>query len=532
MSTVLKLLKLQIDNKTDLFKLKLNSKLIVGWIKKLLLMLVITVVVSFILLQIFAVGFKVNAELLSIVLVVMQFVSLFFAIGNFISNLYFSKDNQLLMCLPVTPNQLFISKLLLVYLEELMKNALLCIPLFISIGFVGGLSVEFYLCIPLFILIMPLLPICIASFISVPIMIVIKFLRKHSILSIVTIVLLVAMVFLAYILLIANIAGSFDIAYQQVETVKKINSIVKDIGPKLLIFYSLGKAMLSVKLWWWILIYLSLCLGLVFATVFFTRYFYFRTATMISESNTKKEKVSEYKKRSPFGSLLLKEVLCIFRSPGAVFEYFLFTLMMPFLVVAYDKLLMSITVNEAGTNMIAGSHVMVVAILALLSSVVSASTISRDGGSFYISKIIPVDYYTQMFAKLVFNAIFTIGALSVTMVISFTMYPVWQIVLGTLAIMFTAIGHIAFSIDMDINNPTKNLQGNEDAAKLGKNTTKSIIYALAIGFILGAIVILMANTKFDYLPYLIILGLGILFCIYRIYILILRINLRYDKIEM
>ena len=70
MSTVLKLLKLQIDNKTDLFKFKLTSSVIVGWIKKLLLMLVIIVAVAYLLLRIFILGFKINAELLAIVLVV------------------------------------------------------------------------------------------------------------------------------------------------------------------------------------------------------------------------------------------------------------------------------------------------------------------------------------------------------------------------------------------------------------------------------------------------------------------------------
>ena len=85
---------------------------------------------------------------------------------------------------------------------------------------------------------------------------------------------------------------------------------------------------------------------------------------------------------------------------------------------------------------------------------------------------------------------------------------------------------------MDIKNPTKNMQGNEDAAKLGKNTTKSIIYALLFGVLLGLVVILMAANPITWLSYAIILVFGICFCIYRIYILVLRINLSYDKIEM
>lgn len=532
MSTILKLLKLQIDNKTDLLKFKLNSNVIVGWIKKLLLLIAITAVVAFALIRIFVLGFKINAELLAILLVAMQIVSLFFAVSNIISNLYFSKDNQLLMCLPATSNQLFISKLLLVYLQEIVNNAVVSLPIFISIGIIGGGGIQYYLCIPLFLMILPLLPIVLASFISIPIMLIMRFLKKHTILSIVTIVLLVAAVFTGYMVLIANIAESFDIAYKQIETVIKINTFVKDFGSKLFIYYQLGNSMFTFTSWWWILIYLVMCSILVFFTIIFTRYYYFKTATMLFESNVIKVKDKKYNHRSPFMSLLFKEIYCIFRSPGAVFEYFLFTLLMPFIVVAYDKLLMSITVNEAGTNMIAGSHVMVVAIMALLSNIVSASTISRDGGSFYISKIVPVNYYKQIFAKLAFNAIFTTASLLVTMIISFFTYPAWQVILSTLAVLFTSIGHIALSIDMDIKDPTINMQGNEDAANVGKNTTKSILYALFFGVLLGLVVILMANVKISFLSYLIILLFGIVFCIYRIYILILRINLRYDKIEM
>ena len=134
---------------------------------------------------------------------------------------------------------------------------------------------------------------------------------------------------------------------------------------QLFIYYQLGNSMFTFTSWWWILIYLVMCLILVFFTIIFTRYYYFKTATMLFESNVIKVKDKKYNHRSPFMSLLFKEIYCIFRSPGAVFEYFLFTLLMPFVVVAYDKLLMSVTVNEAGTNMIAGSHVMVVAIMAL-----------------------------------------------------------------------------------------------------------------------------------------------------------------------
>ena len=228
----------------------------------------------------------------------------------------------------------------------------------------------------------------------------------------------------------------------------------------------------------------------------------------------------------------MKEVRCVFRSTTDVFEYFLFTILMPFIVFSYDKLLMTITVNQAGVNMIAGAHVMVVAILAMLSNISSASAISRDGGNFHTSKVIPVNYYTQIFAKFLFNAVFTLAALLVTAIISVFIYPAWQIVLGTIAVAMAAVGHIAYSIDSDIKDPTVTNGGDEKSSTVSKSTPKSLVYGLAIGFIMGMIVILMSSVKNVYIPYIIIIALSFVFMIYRVHTLVLRINLKYDKIEM
>jgi hypothetical protein len=184
--------------------------------------------------------------------------------------------------------------------------------------------------------------------------------------------------------------------------------------------------------------------------------------------------------------------------------------------------------------MIVGAHVMVVAILAMLSNIVSASAVSRDGGNFYTSKIIPVNFYKQMFAKLTFNAIFTCGSLLITMIVSFFSTSITPVenVLGTLAVMIASVGHIAWSIDMDIKDPTINLQGNEQSSAVSKSTPKSIIAGLSIGFIIGFIIIMMAGMQSLLVPYLVIIIGSVVFTVYRLYILVLRIHLCYDKIEM
>lgn len=538
MSTVLQLLRLQIDNKTDILKTASPKTMVPAIIRVLLTIAAAILVVGFALSRVFIVGFAVNAALIAILLLVTQVISLAFATGNVINTLYLSRDNEMLVCLPVTPNQLFISKLLMIYINEFAVNAMMSIPLFIAInGLVpGGFGISYFLSIPIMLILMPILPIVLAAFISVPLMWVIRFLKKHAVLSIVTVLVLVAAVLWAYVSFIGSIAGEFDLSNQQFETVDRVNKTILTFGSAIPLYYQLAEGMLSFSKWYFYPIFLGIAAVFVAATYVFTRYFFFKIAMSSLEKTIKSNKREKpFRQRGTFASLFLKELYCVFRSPSDVFEYFLFTLLMPFIVFSYDSLLMTITVNQAGQNMIGGAHVMVVAILAMLSNISSASAVSRDGGNFYTSKIVPVNYFTQMFAKFAFNAVFTLGALGVTAIVSIVFISehlkVWQILLGTLAVAMAAVGHIAYCIDTDIKDPTVNMQGNEESS-VSKTTPKALISGLIIGFILGIIVILMSAMENLVIPYLIIIAISFIFMIYRVHTLALRINLAYDKIEM
>ncbi len=533
MRTVLHLLHLQIDNKTDILKAHSPKKMLGSALKALLFFLLLLAGFAIMLSRIFSLGIHINAHMLAIILAATQAISLCFAVGTIISTLYLSGDNEMLICLPVTPNQLFLSKILLIYIKELAVTASFFAPIFLCLGFFGNYGASFFLAIPIFLLILPILPIVLASFISIPVMAVIRFLKPRPTLSIIAILLLVAGVLAGYITLIGSFAETFNIANKQLETVREINAAVLNIGKYIVVYSQLALALVSFKSWFYIPLFVLLCTILAAVTILVIRPFYFKTA-MTSRENTvrQKSRVRPFRKASSFGSLIARETRCIFRSPTDIFEYFLFTLLMPFIVFSYDKLLMSITVNDAGVHMIAGAHVMIVAIMAMLSNLVSASAISRDGSNFHTSKTIPVSYHTQIFAKLTFNAIFTVSALLLTMLVSVFIYPAWQIVLGTVAVAIAAIGHIAYSIDMDIRSPSINMQGDEQASNVSKSTPKSLIFGLALGFVMGLIIIMSASSGNTVAPYLLLILLSLIFTAYRIWMLILRIHLAYDKIEM
>jgi hypothetical protein len=292
--------------------------------------------------------------------------------------------------------------------------------------------------------------------------------------------------------------------------------------------------MFSFSSWYYIPLFILLCALLSAVTVMIIRPFYFRLAmpqleNRVSGSGKKKSYITN---ANPFTSLIKKEMLCIFRSPSEVFQYFLFTLLMPFIVFSYDRLLMTVSVNQSGVNMIAGSHAMIVAILAMLSNISSASAISRDGSTFHTSKIIPVSYFTQIFAKLTFNAIFTLGAILLTAIISSFSYPVWQIVLGSVAVGLASIGHIALCLEMDIKHPSVNMQGDEESSTTSKSTPRALVFGLLIGFVMGLFLIMTSSVENLYIPYILLIAFSLIFALWRVWTLILRIQLAYDKIEM
>lgn len=533
MAMILDLLRLQIDNKTDMFKTATPKKMAFSIIKIALALGIGVVAIVVLLLRIFSLGIRTNAELVAIVLLVLQAASICFAVGHIITTLYLCHDNEMLICLPVTPNQLFISKIMLLYCKELGVNSIIALPLLVSLGFFGGFGLSFFLSIPLLLLVMPFFSMAVAALLSLPVMAAIRFLKSRPLLSIISILLLVGTCLFAYITLIGSFAENFNIATKQLETVRQINAKILSFGDKIPLYSACAQAMLSFSKWYSFAIYVAVSAVIFTVTILFIRPFFFKIAMSSLENTTKAHpKPGRFRKRSPFMSLIGRETRCIFRSPSDIFEYFLFTLLMPFIVYSYDKLLMSITVNQAGINMIAGSHVMIVAILAMLSNIVSASTISHEGSNFHTTKTIPVTFFEQIFAKLTFNSIFTVGALLVTMVVSMFIYPAWQVILGTVAVIFAAIGHIAWSIEMDVKNPTINLQGNEEASNASKSTPKSLVLGLVIGFLMGLLVILSSGAGNPLPAYLILIVASLIFMIYRLRTLVLRINLCYEKIEM
>lgn len=537
MQTILNLFRLQIDEKVDLFKSKTLKKISFSLLKYLLTLSIATAVLTLLFFWFSLLGLSINSYFFAVLILISTAISFALGLGTIFKTLYHNKDNDLLMSLPCSHNQVFISKLMVLYVYELIANTLYTLPIFIAYGIIAQVAIpSFYIFMPLFLLILPLLPLSIAAVVSVPLMGILNFLKKNNPLMIISTIVFSAVLFGLYMMLIMSIASSLNFSGQQSSILIHVNDFIQNLATFSWIFEVIGDSILFGAGWYWKLpIFLGLLAALSALSIIIVKYFYFKLAMKNSETSIKTvAKPKKDKCDPPFVSLFKTEMRSIFRSSGNMFSYFLFTILMPFIVFAYDKLLLSVTVNQTGMAMISASHVLVLSILAMLSNLVSSSAVSREGGNFYLTKITPTSFKTQAYAKIAFNCIFTVGALLITSIVTllFTNLNVTHVFFSTFAVIIAAIGHIFLSYIIDLRKPTLDWYDSSEIEKISKNTKISMLIGLILSVVMFSIAMAFAPTQHIFWPWIVMFVFVSVFTVSSIIFTVSHINKYFNKVEV
>ena len=94
-------------------------------------------------------------------------VLVFGTIGIF-SYVYFARDSEFLLSLPVRPSAVFLAKLSAVYAQEIMIAALVMVPGTLALGISTVQPATYYVMILLALLLVPVMALLVASLVSVP----------------------------------------------------------------------------------------------------------------------------------------------------------------------------------------------------------------------------------------------------------------------------------------------------------------------------------------------------------------------------
>ncbi len=140
-------------------------------------------------------------------------VTLSVVAGTFsvMNNMYFTRDNALLLTLPVNRTMVFSSKLIVFYLYELLRNSTFLLPLLVAYGLINNIAVVYYVwLVPAFLLITAL-TVALAALLSIPSMLIATFIRQHRVVQYVLITALIVGIVYALVSVINALPEDIDL---------------------------------------------------------------------------------------------------------------------------------------------------------------------------------------------------------------------------------------------------------------------------------------------------------------------------------
>jgi len=436
--------------------------------------------------------------LLTLFIMAGQLLILIFGIFYMLSVFYFSKDLDRLVPLPLKPYQVVLSKYVIVLINEYLTVGIIVLPVFIYYGILSGSGLGYWLRLPVIFLLLPVIPLAIASLLVIVFMRVVNISRKKELFMMVGIVLLMAVSLLPHFMKDKPDPG--------IDQEKIVNFLASEDGLVQLIssnFPPSGWATKGLAFGFssrgaaGFLLFTGISLLLFLALLAVGQEFFYRGLIGFHEVPTK---VKTLKKGAyltnissgfhPVKAIFLRELRIMNRTPVFLMNGAFNLVFLPLLI-----LIMALSGNEEGTfiiKLLSSVNPMVTILsaagfifLTMSMSATAASTFSREGTRFRISRVIPVSYKTQAAAKFLHSlAVPSIGLLFSSAVLLF--YLKISIVLFAPAVILALVGVVVFTalgMIIDLSRPRLDWETPQKAVKNNPNVVVTMF--LEIGFIIG-----------------------------------------------
>jgi len=515
MSKLLMLTKILIKNSVDIWGKPFKNK--AQLIKKVVLFLVFAL--AFVPL-VMAFGYMVSGAydllvpvgqegvLLGLSLSLVSMVIFFFGLFYVISVFYFSKDIEFLLPLPLRPWEILGAKFLVALIYEYLSELVFLLPVLVVFGLKSGGGVYYYLtCLAIF-LILPVIPLVLASVIMMVLMRFTGFVKNKDRFRLAAGIL---GIFLAvgFNIIFQKFAGSAVQGEELAKLIMERNNSLLNISFGIFPQTKLGAYALLSPASEGIVNFFLLLLATLLALVVFAllgQALYFKGVMGISETSTSRKKVDreqltrEIAQSSVLKAYTMKELKLLFRNP----VYFMNCVMMNFLWPVFLIIPFFAQPNlrqqlgffrgfiknpETAGYVMAGIFALGAFVTA--ANAITATAISREGESIFVTKYLPVDYGKQILAKVLSGLILGLaGMLLITLTIGLLLgMPIYLIFLlifsGSWGVLFSSLAGMA----IDLNFPKLHWDNEQKAVKQNLNVMIMIMIAVVFsGLIIFAVI--------------------------------------------
>ena len=470
---------------------------------------------------------------LTFILALFGLIWMLLSVASLVQKLYYNRDIKLYASMPLKNSEIYISKLLSIYIEELITSSLFILPTLFAFGFNAGYGISFFiLCVPVAALIV-LLAFGAASVFAVPVVYLIRFFKSKAIASFVVTVVLVIGAFSAYMYALFNL-GDFLLIEQTTVVVENIQNALQDVSDFTFIFARLANILLVNQVSVSVLTVVGAVAALTVLSVMISMGLMKNGAGEIIERSPQRGTRSlKIGGKGIFRASIKADLIQLIRNPGQIVAMFLFCIVMPVFLYTLNTLLFTINLGGIGLNMVVGANILTLGLLTLMSCTYSGTAVTREGSMFYLQKIAPSDFRRRMLPKIALNvSVIVIFALAGCIVIAaFGFISVLNALLLFIFCVLLAVGHSTASLLKDIAAPALDWYDvSEVADKPGGNAAKSLFHGIILGCILGIFAILVSGVSLV-LCWIVVLAAALLYAAWAVYKYKIAVKYFHRRIE-
>lgn len=461
-------------------------------------------------------------------------LSILLNIGNISTSLYEGKDNQILFCLPVKHNEIFISKMIVFFIDEFVKGLFSTLPLMFAYGLIKGMTFGLVINSLLLIILIPMLTVFVSSLLSIPIFLIKRFLKEHAILNaLTTTAIFSAIVYLVYKILQhlprpLRIIALYNAFVQFLSGfIAKFNSAMYVIKDYINVLFE-GRTFINY------LVILSslIALGLIVYLVAIPFYF-----SLINPKYGKKKKIKIKRnadKKLPIkNSFIKKEFLHITKDSSQLTSYIISILAFPVLLYVINTIFSAINTSALGDRLIITFNMVIGLVLLTSNNTSCATAISREGLEFQVLKTAPSNTSRIIIAKILAQSICTFFAIVLGFVVlkSVTLIDNLQLLMLCAVYFLISYGHMLGALQYDVIYPKINDYAQTGDINKNKSLSKTMLSGVLISLIAAAIVMFFFLDSY-FGGWVRILAFSAAYLLIKSILLSINVKILFKRIEM
>jgi ABC-2 type transport system permease protein len=414
-----------------------------------------------------------------------QLFILLFGLYYVISAFYFSRDLEFLIPMPLKPFQVMASKFAIILVNEYLTVMVIVLPVLIGYGVLARGGPPYWTNAVLVYLFLPVIPLAVVSILVVAMMRFVNLSRKKDALILVgSIILIAASIGLQFVL--GRTTGAKPDARAMTAFFTSPNSLLNQIGAKFPPSIWATKAIaggFSGEGLWNLFLFLGTSLALFAAILFLSEKLFYRGLVGIGEVSGRKRLLSRAQMservssgRRPVRAVFAREWRIMNRTPIFLLNGLLVVVIVPVIFILMATMGSGKGDNAAILKIMTSANALYVTLAAAAFMTVcgslngtASSAFSREGGQFWISRVIPVAPRDQVTAKFFHSYLISALGVVTASIVAVLVLHLKAGVLAAAAVLALAAGVLLTAVGMiidlarpllDWTNPQKAIKQN------------------------------------------------------------------------